>query len=115
VAILGLAFRPDTNDMRESPAIPIVKELLGEGAVLKGYDPAAMEEAAKVFTGQSVAFCNTLEEVVQDVDAIVLVTRWEQFRRLPEILKRLQVQPLVVDGRRLIERSSIARYEGIGV
>jgi UDPglucose 6-dehydrogenase len=115
VAILGLAFRPDTNDMRESPAIPIVRELLDEGAVLKGYDPAAMEEAAKVFKGQPIVLCNALEEAIKEVDAIVLVTRWEEFRRLPEILKKQYVQPLVVDGRRLIERSSIARYEGIGV
>ncbi len=115
VAILGLAFRPDTNDMRESPAIPIVGELLGEGAVLTSYDPAAMEEAAKVFKGQPIVFCRGLEEAIKDVDAIVLVTRWDQFRKLPGLLKGQRVQPLVIDGRRLIERSSIARYEGIGV
>jgi len=114
VAILGLAFRPDTNDMRESPAIPIVRELLGEGAVLKGYDPAAMEEAAKVFKGQLIVLCNVLEEATKDVDAIVLVTRWEQFRRLPEILENQQTKPLVVDGRRFFDKRDIANYEGIG-
>jgi UDPglucose 6-dehydrogenase/GDP-mannose 6-dehydrogenase len=114
VAFLGLSFRPDTNDMRESPAVPIVRELLSEGALLKAYDPAAMEEAAKVFKGETIVLCHGLEEAIKDSDAIVLVTRWKEFESLPEILKKQQVQPLVVDGRRFLDKREIVRYEGIG-
>lgn len=114
VTVLGLAFRPDTNDMRESPAIPIVRGLLREGAVIRAYDPAAMEEAAKVFKGQPISLCHGLEEVVKGADVIVLVTRWKQFEMLPELLKRQEVQPLVVDGRRFFDKREILRYEGIG-
>jgi UDPglucose 6-dehydrogenase/GDP-mannose 6-dehydrogenase len=114
VTVLGLAFRPDTNDMRESPAIPIVRGLLREGAVIRAYDPTAMEEAAKVFKGQPIVLCHELEDAIKDSDAIVLVTRWKQFEMLPELFKRQEVQPLVVDGRRFLDKREIARYEGIG-
>jgi len=114
VTVLGLAFRPDTNDMRESPTIPIVRGLFREGAVIRAYDPAAMEEAAKVFKGQPIVLCHRLEDAVKDADVIVLVTRWKQFEMLPELIKRQEVQPLVVDGRRFLDKREIARYEGIG-
>jgi UDPglucose 6-dehydrogenase len=103
VSILGLAFRPDTNDMRESPAIPIVRSLLQEGAVIKGYDPAAADEARKIFSSHV------------EVDAVVLVTRWDEFRKVPELLASLNPSPLFVDGRRLVDKVRIVRYEGIGL
>ncbi len=115
IAILGLAFRPDTNDMRESPAIPIIKRLLDEGVILKAYDPVAMEEARKLFSERSLTLCVRLEDSLDDVDAIVLVTNWAQFGALPQLLKSRGTQPLVVDGRRLLDKRSVARYEGIGL
>jgi UDPglucose 6-dehydrogenase len=114
VVVLGLAFRPDTNDMRESPAIPIVKELLAKGAQVSAYDPAAHHEAQKLF-GDSLALAPSLEAAVQGVDAIVLVTRWAEFLRVPALLASAGTKPLVVDGRRLLERDSVERYEGIGL
>jgi len=115
VTILGLAFRPDTNDMRESPAIPIIKGLAGEGAVLKGYDPIAMDDARRLFVSGELEFCESLTTALSDVDAVVLVTRWDEFKRVPELLKGKDPQPLFVDGRRLIEKQQIARYAGIGL
>ena len=115
VTILGLAFRPDTNDMRESPAIHIIRALLREGAKLKGYDPVAADEARKLFSPQELGLCKTLTEGLTQTDAIVLVTRWEEFLKVPELLKHLTPQPLFVDGRRLLSKESIAGYTGIGL
>ncbi len=115
VAVLGLSFRPGTNDMRESPAIPILRALVGDGAVVKAYDPAAQQEARALFCGDSVRVCDTLAEAVSDAQAIVLVTRWDEFHRVPELLRQREPQPLFVDGRRMLDKSSFARYEGVGL
>jgi UDPglucose 6-dehydrogenase/GDP-mannose 6-dehydrogenase len=114
IAVLGLSFRPDTNDMRESPAIPIVRRLVSEGAKVTAYDPAAAEDAHKIFDGD-VVLKSSLEEGVEGADAIVLVTSWSEFKRLPELLTTTGQSPVVVDGRRMLEKASIARYEGIGL
>ncbi|HEX9485684.1 MAG TPA: UDP-glucose/GDP-mannose dehydrogenase family protein [Gemmatimonadales bacterium] len=115
VAVLGLAFRPDTNDMRESPAIPIIHDLLAQGAELTAYDPAANAEARRLFGNGRLRVCDDLPEAVRDVDAVVLVTRWDEFRRLPELLRRGERQPVVIDGRRMLDKASVPRYEGIGL
>ncbi len=115
ISILGLSFRPDTNDMRESPAIPIIRALLREGARVKGYDPVAADEARKLFSPQELELSQTLAEGLTQADAVVLVTRWEEFRTVPELLKQITPQPLFVDGRRLLDRASVNRYEGIGL
>jgi UDPglucose 6-dehydrogenase/GDP-mannose 6-dehydrogenase len=115
VSILGLAFRPDTNDMRESPAIPIIRSLLREGAVITGYDPVAAEEARKLFSSQELELSGSLSDALVKADAVVLVTRWDEFRNVPDLLKGRTPQPLFVDGRRLLDKSTIARYEGIGL
>jgi len=115
VSILGLAFRPDTNDMRESPAIPIVRSLLREGAVLTGYDPVATDEARKLFSSQELELSGSLSDALVKADAVVLVTRWNEFRKVPELLAGRSPQPLFVDGRRFLDKSTIARYEGIGL
>jgi UDPglucose 6-dehydrogenase len=115
IAILGLSFRPDTNDMRESPAIPIINDLLAQKAVLKAYDPVAKSEAEKIFNAKDITLCDTLTQVLEGVDAVVLITRWQEFRSVPELLAPLDPQPLVVDGRRLLDKHQVARYEGIGL
>lgn len=115
VAVLGLAFKPDTNDMRESPAISIIQYLLAEGAIVFAYDPVAIPEARKILDVQDVRFQNSLSEAVKDVDAIVLVTRWKEFEKLPEMLREAKTQPVVVDGRRMLDKNSIFKYAGIGL
>ena len=114
VSVLGLAFRPDTNDMRESPSIPIVRSLLQEGALVKGYDPIATAEARKIFSAQELELCGSLAEAVSKTDAVVLVTRWDEFKKIPELLASQNSPPLFVDGRRFVDKVNIARYEGIG-
>lgn len=115
VAILGLAFRPGTDDMRESPAIPIINELLGAGADIKAYDPAANHQAARLIQDPRFVLCNDLREAMTGVHVVVLVTRWEEFRRVPELLAEMHSQPVLVDGRRMLDKHRIARYEGIGL
>ncbi len=115
ISVLGLAFRPDTSDMRESPAIPILRSLLQEGASIKGYDPVAMPEARKLFSMQEMQLCGSLAEAVSKTDAVVLVTRWDEFRKIPELLASQDPPPLFIDGRRLLDKAKIARYEGIGL
>ena len=114
VSILGLAFRPDTDDMRESPAIPIVRRLLDEGAVVSAYDPAAAHEAKRVL-GDRIRFCHSLKDVLEDAEAVVLVTRWKEFEQVPQLLAKAAQQPVFIDGRRMLDKSAIARYEGIGL
>lgn len=115
VAVMGLAFKPGTDDMRESPAIPVVKELIDKKADIKAYDPVAEEEAKKIFSNGGVKYCSSIEETIDQVDAILVLTRWSEFESLPELLKRMSINPLVVDGRRMLSRNSVERYEGIGI
>lgn len=113
--VLGLAFKPDTDDIRESPAIPIVRQLIAEGAQVRAYDPAANDNARRILGDVPVEFCCELEAAVADADAALLVTRWDEFSRIPELFRTRSPQPLLVDGRRMIDPASIDNYEGIGV
>ena len=115
VAILGLAFKPGTDDMRESPAIPVVKELLAGGAHVHAFDPVAKTEAEKIFGSQQISYCEQLGDALDGADAVVLMTRWEEFAKLPDLLAGREPQPLVVDGRRMIDKKSLPRYTGIGI
>ena len=115
VTILGLAFKPDTDDMRESPAIPIIRLLLQEGANVVAYDPVATHEAKKILNGQDVKFASSLSEAVTDAQAVVLVTRWREFEKLPTMLRECKSQPVVVDGRRMLDKNTLKNYAGIGL
>ena len=114
VTVLGLAFKPGTDDMRESPAIPIIKGLLKDGASVTAYDPAAMGEARKIFENQ-IRFADDLAGALAGARAVVLVTRWDEFRALTELIARLDPPPLLVDGRRMIDKHSVPRYAGVGL
>jgi UDPglucose 6-dehydrogenase len=115
IAVLGLAFKPGTDDMRESPAIPILKELLQGAARVKAFDPVATDEAQKLFKGELIQYCQSLEEAIEGVEAVLVLTRWPDFRRLPDLLKKMPNPPLIVDGRRMLNKRAIQRYEGIGL
>lgn len=115
LGVLGLAFRPGTDDMRESPAIPIIKTLLGAGAEVRAYDPIAAESATAAFAGLNVKLCQEMTEAIEDVEAVLLVTRWAEFDSIPRLISRQEQPPLLIDGRRMIEPSSVPKYDGIGV
>ncbi len=114
IAVLGLSFRPDTNDMRESPAIPIVKRLAAEKAIVTGYDPAAKAEAAHIF-GNIISLADSLDACLKDADAVILVTRWKEFNQVPAKLKAMAKPPVLIDGRRMLAKDSVPKYEGIGL
>ena len=114
VTVLGLAFKPATDDMRSSPAIPIVHMLLAEEADVRAYDPAVDARAASRMLGADIPMYQALEPAVREAEAVVLVTSWDEFERVPGLLRDLDVPPLVVDGRRMLDPSGVARYEGIG-
>jgi len=116
IGVLGLAFRPGTDDIRESPAIPIVRKLLSGGAVVKAYDPIVDgNRYPGVFGNGRFQMCAALEEAITNVEAVVLVTSWDEFKTVPESLADLEQQPVVVDGRRMLDKNRIAKYEGIGL
>jgi len=115
VTVLGLAFKPGTDDIRESPALPIIRELLVRKAKVKAFDTVAQAEAEKFFGKGSLDYADSLEEAVEDAQAVLLLTRWPEFARLPEVFALKREQPLLIDGRRLISKNSVQRYEGIGM
>lgn len=115
VAVLGLAFKPGTDDMRESPAIPIVQELLAQETKIKAYDPVARHEAEKLFGNGQIVYCDELAQTLEDVQAVVLLTRWDEFNQVPKLLESMEPQPVFIDGRRMLDKNSIANYDGIGL
>lgn len=114
VAVLGLAFKPGTSDVRESPALPVIRSLLERGAIVCAYDPVAREEARRVLGG-AIAYADTLADCLNDADAVVLLTRWKEFDAVPELLRTAVHAPLVIDGRRQLDKNAVAHYAGIGL
>ncbi len=101
IALWGLAFKPDTDDIREAPALVIIDELLKHGAQVSAYDPAAMENVSRIY-GSRIYFASNEYEAVQDADALVIATEWSEFRTpdFNEIKKRM-TNPVIFDGRNL--------------
>lgn len=117
IGILGLAFKPNTDDMRYAPSITIIRELQKRGAAVKAYDPVAMERAKKIMP--DIEYCNNAYEVAEEVDGIALVTEWEEFRTLDlKKIKALMRQPIFLDGRNVYEPQNMKDmgfiYAGIG-
>jgi UDPglucose 6-dehydrogenase len=119
-AIWGLAFKPNTDDMREAPSRIIIDGLLARGAKVRAYDPVATEEASEIYAeNDSVIFCDDLYDATEGADALVLVTEWKTFRS-PDF-KRLKNQlndRVIFDGRNIYEPAGLAKlgfkYYGIG-
>ena len=111
VTVLGLAFKPDTDDVRESPALPLIRALKARGARLTAYDPVARPASRDL---ENVRLASSLREAVADADVVALVTRWPEFATLASVLDEMARQTLVVDGRRCLEPARFARYAGIG-
>jgi len=118
IAILGLAFKPNTDDIREAPAVDIIESLTKEGAKIKAYDPEAAENMKEMFP--DVKYCKNPYEAVKNADALVLVTEWDEFKKLDlEKVKKLLKQPLVIDGRNMFSREEMVskgfNYIGMGI
>ena len=117
IAVLGLTFKPNTDDMRESPSIPLITALQDMGAKVRAYDPTGMEQAKPLMS--NVAFCKDAYDCAEGASALVIVTEWEQFRALDFArLKKIMERPVLVDLRNIYRPGEVARhgfaYEGIG-
>jgi UDPglucose 6-dehydrogenase len=117
IAVLGLTFKPNTDDMREAPSIPLITALQDMGAKVRAFDPTGMEQAKPLFT--NVTFCNDAYSCAEGASALVIVTEWEQFRALDFArLKAVMERPVLVDLRNIYRPDEVERhgfaYEGIG-
>jgi UDPglucose 6-dehydrogenase len=117
VAVLGLTFKPNTDDTRDSPAIPLITALHDLGATVRGYDPAGMEQAKPQLP--DVIYCNSAYSAAEGADAVVIATEWEQFRALDLArLKTVMVRPVIVDLRNIYRPDELRRagfrYAAIG-
>ena len=117
IAVLGLTFKPNTDDMRESPSIPLITALQDMGAKVRAYDPTGMEQAKPLLP--NVAFCMDAYDCAEGACALVIVTEWEQFRALDFArLKKTMARPVLVDLRNIYRPEEVARhgfaYEGVG-
>ena len=110
IAVWGLSFKPQTDDMRESPSLVIIRKLVEAGAKVKAYDPEAMAEARHHF-GDTIAYSEDQYEVLIDADCLALITEWPEFR-FPnfKIIKKLLNLPVVFDGRNIYDRNEMQRY-----
>jgi UDPglucose 6-dehydrogenase len=110
IGLLGLAFKPNTDDLREAPALDIAAKLIERGARVKVHDPVAMDRFRREHKGLDVICCESPEEVIQDSDAVVLVTEWPQYRELDwEPLARTMRSAIILDGRHALDRARMTR------
>lgn len=118
LALLGLTFKPGTDDLRESPAIPIIKGLLNSGAQVKAHDPLA-QSAAKTLWGETITCCNDPMVAAAGADAIIIITDWDCYLGLDFVLlKKIMRQPVIIDLRNMYQTKDLASmgfiYEGVG-
>lgn len=120
IGILGLAFKPNTDDLRDAPSIDIARSLIELGCRVKVYDPVAMVSFQKQYSSLAVECCKTPLALAENCDAVVLVTEWNEFSRLPlrEIAKRMNGEKVLVDGRNAMKPSQVKaagmKYIGFG-
>lgn len=109
VSVWGLAFKPKTDDMREAPSIVLIDALLDAGCTVKAYDPVAMDEARRRLAGKSVVYAKDIYDAVNDADALIVVTEWEEFR-LPswQVIKKAMAGNVVIDGRNIYQPEDLA-------
>jgi len=118
IALWGLAFKPETDDMREAPALVLIDKLVEAGATVKAYDPIAMNECKRRI-GDKVLYATDMYDAVLDADALLLVTEWKEFR-VPSwgVLKKTMRQAIIIDGRNIYDKEELDGleivYKGIG-
>jgi UDPglucose 6-dehydrogenase len=118
IGILGLAFKPDTDDLRDAPGIDIAKRLIERGAVVKAHDPVAMERFKADYKDLGVTCVDSPACVAHDADALILVTEWQEYRELDwaDLAKRMR-KPVLLDGRNILDRAQMTqagfRYLGL--
>lgn len=117
VAVLGLAYKPNTDDVRDAPSVPIIQRLLRAGVAVRAYDPVAEDNARRVLP--DIAYCPDPYEAARGSDALILLTEWEEFRSLDLVrLRTLMRRPVLIDGRNLLDPQAVRaqgfHYAGMG-
>ncbi len=117
IAVLGLSFKPNTDDMREAPSLKVIEFLLSEGAKVKAFDPVAMINAKKIFP--NITFCKDAFEAANSANAILFLTEWDEFKKINlQKLKKSLAQPIVIDGRNIFDPKKMRQlgfdYSSIG-
>lgn len=121
IAILGLTFKPETDDLRESPALPIINELLNEGAIVVGHDPRAYKEGIPdQLSKLNITLADSPEEALKAADGAIIVTSWKDYINLtPKFFKENMRLPVVIDARRIYDKNNFTNagiiYKGIGL
>ena len=107
IAIIGLSFKPETDDMREAPALVVIDKLLADGATIRVFDPIAMDECKRRI-GDSVTYCRNMYDAADGADVFALMTEWRQFR-MPSwnVIKKVMTSNVVVDGRNIYDRQEL--------
>jgi UDPglucose 6-dehydrogenase len=118
VAVLGLAFKPKTDDIREAPAIDIIHRLKSMGAEIRAFDPIAQKNTEKVMNG-TIHYAEDMYEALEGADAVVIATQWDEFKSLNRTkMRSLMNQPVIIDGRNILDKELFLKdgfvYEGIG-
>jgi len=118
IAVLGLAFKPNTDDMRNAPSVDIIKALQAEGASIKAYDPQAVEGAKKIF--KDITFAGNMYDAAEGADALVILTEWDEFKNMDLArMRTLLAQPIIIDGRNIFSYEEMERqgfiYKSVGV
>jgi UDPglucose 6-dehydrogenase len=117
IGLLGLAFKPNTDDISDAPALTVARTLINQGAIVRAYDPVAMENVREEMPG--IQLCGDSYEVLDGADILVIMTEWNEFKQLDmERVKSLLKEPLVVDGRNLYKPETMRElgfvYRGVG-
>ena len=121
IAILGLSFKPETDDIREAPSVKVIKRLLKEGSLLSLYDPEAVENVKKIFPEQppQISYAKSPYEAAEKADALLIITEWDEFRDLDlSRIKEVMANSIIIDGRNIFEPSKVRKlgfeYYSIG-
>jgi UDPglucose 6-dehydrogenase/GDP-mannose 6-dehydrogenase len=115
IGVLGVAFKPNTDDIRHSPALPIIDILLNEKATVYAHDPRAIPSIEQSYTNTNLILDKTLSYIINHVDVLILITPWDNYRTLPTQLALIKKQPLFIDPRRVFDKHEISHYLGIGL
>jgi len=119
IAILGLSFKPKTDDMREAPSLEIIKKLIQLGAKIQVFDPVAMENAKKELPKKNIDYFQDVYETAKGTDALLVLTEWDEFRGIDfKKLKKIMRNKIIIDGRNIFEREEVEaegfKYAGVG-
>lgn len=115
VSVLGLSFKPGTDDMRHSPSIPIINYLIDNEALVSAYDPIVKENAMKIFNSSLVSYKDTIDEAIIDSKVVILLNSSQEFNKIHNIFNKYKKSPVVIDGRRFLDKNKFQNYEGVGI